>query len=300
MNAAMSSEAIHHAPPRMLPWTDRRGRFSLLKATVLVLVSLPGLWIAWRLGTGQLGSKPITAALHETGLWSVRLLLATLAITPLRLIAGWGKALAVRRMLGLAALGYAFGHLLLYIVDQKYDLVRVGIEIVLRFYLTIGFVSLAAMLALGATSFDSAIRRLGAQRWSRLHALIYPLTLLALWHGALQSKIDVSEHVVMTGLFLALMGVRLMRRVGMALEPVPLLGLVPVAMTATAGLEYLWYALATGVPADLVFAANFMPGLQPRPALGVGMLVLSLPIIALLASVKRGGLTRGSLANRNA
>ncbi|MCA1952525.1 MAG: sulfoxide reductase heme-binding subunit YedZ [Hyphomicrobiales bacterium] len=278
----MSSELHRRAAPRMLPWTDRQGRFAPLKAVVLVAVLLPGLVIAARLMTGGLGAKPVTAALHETGLWSLRLLLVTLAVTPLRLITGWGRVLAVRRMLGVAALGYALVHLGLYVFEQGFDLLRVASEIARRFYLTIGFLSLLAMAALGATSFDSAIRRLGAARWNRLHALIHPLTLLALWHGALQAKIDIFEHAVMTGIFLALISLRLMRRAGVPLDPPRLLALVPVAMAATMALEYLWYALATGVPADRILAANFIEGLQPRPALVVGMLVTSLPVLAIL------------------
>ncbi len=110
-----------------------------------------------------------------------------------------------------SALAYALIHLGLYVFDLKFDLVKVASEIVLRFYLTIGFMALLAMAAMGATSFDSSIRRLGAERWNRLHSLIYPLALLSLWHGALQSKIDASEHIVMTGLFLALLAARFMR-----------------------------------------------------------------------------------------
>lgn len=270
----------------MLPWTDRQGRFAPLKAVVLVAVLLPGLVIAARLMTGGLGAKPVTAALHETGLWSLRLLLVTLAVTPLRLITGWGRVLAVRRMLGVTALGYALVHLGLYVFEQGFDLLRVAGEIARRLYLTIGFLSLLAMAALGATSFDSAIRRLGAQRWNLLHALIYPLTLLALWHGALQAKLDAGEHLVMTGIFLALMSLRLMRRAGVPLDPPRLLALVPGAMAATMALEYLWYALATGVPADRILAANFMAGLQPRPALVVGMIATSLPALAILVALR--------------
>jgi sulfoxide reductase heme-binding subunit YedZ len=282
----MSSELHRRAAPRMLPWTDRQGRFAPLKAVVLVAVLLPGLVIAARLMTGGLGAKPVTAALHETGLWSLRLLLVTLAVTPLRLITGWGRVLAVRRMLGVTALGYALVHLGLYVFEQGFDLLRVAGEIARRLYLTIGFLSLLAMAALGATSFDSAIRRLGAQRWNLLHALIYPLTLLALWHGALQAKLDAGEHLVMTGIFLALMSLRLMRRAGVPLDPPRLLALVPGAMAATMALEYLWYALATGVPADRILAANFMAGLQPRPALVVGMIATSLPALAILVALR--------------
>ncbi|WP_284176776.1 ferric reductase-like transmembrane domain-containing protein [Rhabdaerophilum sp. SD176] len=262
-----------------MPVFDRQGRFSSLKAAVLIAVILPGLWISWRLAAGQMGAKPITAALHETGLWSVRLLLVTLLITPLRAMTGQNRLLQVRRMLGVSALAYALIHLGLYVFDLKFDLVKVASEIVLRFYLTIGFAALMAMAAMGATSFDSSIRKLGAERWNRLHSLIYPLALLTLWHGALQSKIDASEHIVMTGLFLALIGARFLRRQG-KLTPLWLLGLAIATALATSLVEFGWYALATGFPAGRVFAANLSWDLAPRPALIAGLLALSLPLTA--------------------
>lgn len=265
-----------------MPVFDRQGRFSPLKAAVLLAVLLPGLWIGWRLATGQMGAKPITAALHETGLWSVRLLLVTLLITPLRAMTGQNRLLQVRRMLGVSALAYAMIHLGLYVFDLKFDLVKVASEIVLRFYLTIGFVALMAMAAMGATSFDSSIRKLGAENWNRLHSLIYPLALLALWHGALQSKIDASEHLVMTGLFLALIGTRILRRQG-RLTPLWLLGLAVATALATSLVEHGWYALATGIPAGRVFTANLMLELAPRPAHIAGMVALALPLVALAA-----------------
>ncbi|MCZ8374254.1 MAG: ferric reductase-like transmembrane domain-containing protein [Beijerinckiaceae bacterium] len=265
-----------------LPVFDRQGRFSALKAAVLIAVILPGLWIGWRLAAGQMGAKPITAALHETGLWSVRLLLVTLLVTPLRALTWQNRLLQVRRMLGVSALAYALIHLGLYVFDLKFDLVKVASEIILRFYLTIGFAALMAMAAMGATSFDSSIRRLGAERWNRLHSLIYPLALLTLWHGALQSKIDASEHIVMTGLLLALMGARILRRQG-KLTPLWLLGLAGVTAMATSLVEYAWYALATGLPAGRVFAANLMLELAPRPAHIAGMLALTLPLVAWTA-----------------
>lgn len=263
-------------------WHDRQGRVSSLKLATLLAVVLPGLWIGWRLATGTMGAKPITLALHETGLWSVRLLLLTLFISPLRAMTGQNRLLLIRRMLGVSALAYAVIHLGLYIFDLKFDLAKVASEIVLRFYLSIGFVALLWMAAMGATSFDRAVRKLGAVRWNRLHSLVYPLAILSLWHGALQSKIDASEHIVMTGLFVALMGARLLRRVGM-LRPLPLLGLALAVPAATALIEYAWYALATGVPAARVFAANFMPELAPRPAHWAGMIALALPLIAWTA-----------------
>lgn len=265
---------------------DRQGRFMPLKAAVLAGVVAPALWLGYALVADTLGPKPIEALLHETGLWSLRLLLLTLAITPFRLITGWGKLLSVRRILGVSALAYLLGHFALYVVDQKFDLAKIASEIALRFYLTIGFVALLAMLALGITSFDAAIRRMGALRWNRLHRLIYPLSVLALWHAALQAKLKVNEPLVMAGIFVALMLVRVMRgRVALTLWP--LLGLALLMAPLTAGLEYLWYALATTIPAERVFWVNFSLALAPRPALLTGMIVLALPLATLVQHYRK-------------
>lgn len=274
-------------------WHDRQGRFSPLKLVVLLGVLAPGLWVGWKLYAGLLGPKPINAALHEIGLWSVRLLLLTLAITPLRLITGQNRLILVRRMLGVASFAYVLIHLALYIVDQNFNLLRVASEIVLRFYLLIGFAGLIGLAVLAATSTDAMIRGLGALRWNRLHRFVYPIALLALWHGALQSKIDASEHIIMTGLFLALMAVRAMRG-RVPVNALTLLGLAILALAATALVEVLWYALATGIPARRIFDANFMLALQPRPALVVGMIVMSLPVLSLVS----GGMNRSAAGRR--
>lgn len=276
-----------------LPWLDRKGRFSPLKGLALVCVIGPGVWIGWHLAAGTLGPKPINAALHEIGLWSVRFLLLTLAITPLRVISGENRLISIRRMLGVAGFAYAMIHLVLYAADLKFDLGRVASEIVLRFYLAIGFVALLGLLALAVTSTDSAIRRLGAVRWNRLHSLVYPIALLALWHGALQSKIDASEHIVMAGLFSGLMAVRWMRG-RVAITPASLLLLTLLTAIATLAIEMLWYGLATGVAARRIFEANFVLALQPRPALVVGMIALSLPVLAFAF----GGAGRKATARR--
>ena len=84
-----------------LPWLDRQGRVSALRATTFALVLVPALWLALEAWNGQLGSKPWTQAVHDTGTWTVRLLLVTLAVSPLRRILDWGKLIGIRRMLGL-------------------------------------------------------------------------------------------------------------------------------------------------------------------------------------------------------
>lgn len=247
-----------------LPWRDRRGQLSPLKAAAFAALWLPLAWLLYRYAAGDLGSKPLNAAIHDTGLWSVRLLLVTLLVTPFRLITGWAKIMQIRRMLGLGAFSYAMLHVVLYIIDQNGMVLTIISEIVRRFYLTIGFASFAAMAALAWTSRDKVIRDLGAEKWRRLHSLIYPLTALAVFHGVLQSKIDVSEGMVMAGILVALMGVRMLRHHGPM--SVWTLSLIAAAATlAAAGLEFLWYVSATKVPAVQVFLANFNWDALPRP-----------------------------------
>ena len=261
------------------PFYDRQGRFSPLKTLVFISIVLPAFWLVYLGITDQLGAKPLTAALHETGTWALRFLLAALAITPLRLITRQNRLLAVRRILGVSALAYALIHFGLYTVQMKLDLGIVVREIASRFYLTIGFVSLLAMLAMGVTSTDSAVKRLGTARWARLHKLIFPLTVLALWHAFIQAKIDVSEVVVMSGVFLALIGVRLMRG-RFAYNATTLCFLAVLVACLALVIEYAWYALATGVPAMRILVANFDYDLLPRPAFLVLVIAALLPILS--------------------
>ena len=180
--------------PRLkAPWNERNGRFSVLKAIVFVLLFAPAAWIVFQAATGMLDPKPVTEMIHRTGDWAVRLMLLSLLVTPLRRFAQWPKLIAVRRMVGVAAFAYAFAHLSLYVVDQSYDLLHVGSEIVLRFYLTIGFAALIGLATLAATSTDAMIRRLGAPAWNRLHKLVYLIAPLALLHFFLQAKANVAE-----------------------------------------------------------------------------------------------------------
>ena len=239
----------------MFPWLDRAGRLSWLKLAVLMAVLAPGLWLAVAWWLQALGPKPVTEAIHETGDWAIRFLVATLAVTPLRRIGAWPKLILVRRMLGLSALGYALVHLALYALDQAFDVTRIASEIVLRFYLTIGFVALLGMAALGATSTDAAVRRLGSA-WHRLHRLVYAIAALSLVHMALQSKLNVTDAVLWSGFFLLLMGHRLLQRRGAADRSWSLPALALGTALLTAAIEAGWYAAGTGVPGLLVLQAN--------------------------------------------
>lgn len=266
----------------MLPWNDRAGKLSVLKLIVFLGVIAPGAWIAWQAATGTLGSKPITSAIHQSGDWAVRLLLVSLLVTPLRFLADWPKLIVVRRMVGVAAAAYALVHLVFYVVEQAFDLQKVASEIVLRFYLSIGFVGVVGLLVLAATSTDAMIRRLGSTAWNRLHLLTYPLAFIAIWHFFLQTKIDVSQPVLMLGFFVWLMGFRLMRGWGIAPRPLQLAGLALISGIATALLETLWYATMTGVMASRIFFANFDVAFGLRPALWVTLAGLALALVSLV------------------
>jgi len=238
-----------------LPWTDRQGRFSPLRAATFALLFVPALLLLYAAWMHQLGSKPWTQAIHQTGTWTVRILIITLAVSPFRRLFDWGKLIGIRRMLGLGVMAYALGHLSLYCIDTAFDWGLIVSEIVKRFYLTIGFVALIGLSALGATSTDGMIRRLG-KNWQRLHNLVYPIAMLALLHFALQSKIDVTEPMLMSGLFLLLMLYRGLYRRKLPVSVPALAGIALLAGLLTAGLEAGWYAATSGVSAWLVLQAN--------------------------------------------
>lgn len=251
---------------RKLPWNDRAGRLSPLKASALILVCLPMLWLLYRALFLGLGARPITEAIHRLGDWTVYLLLVTLAVTPARRLFNMPKLIQIRRLVGVSALAYILVHFTLYIVDSKLDLAFVAREIVLRIYLTIGFLALLSLVILGITSTDAMIRRLGAIRWNRLHQLVYPATLLGIVHYYMQSKVDVSQPVVMSGFFFWLMGYRVLAHYGIKDGLRPLLGLSIVAAGLTVAAEALWYGLMTGVGARIVLSANINLDFGIRPA----------------------------------
>lgn len=261
---------------------ERSGRFSPEKTLFLVVAILPAVWLAGLAANGGLGARPWTEAIHFTGLWAIRFLAASLAVTPLRRLLFLPKLHFGRRILGLASLAYAALHLALFMVDQGFG--RALSEIALRIYLTIGAVAVALLVALGATSFDGAIRRLGAERWNRLHAAVYAIAVLAAVHFFLQSKLDVSEPVFMAGLLILLFAYRIAARRAGNVTPAGVAGLAVLSALLTAGVEMTWYALATRVDPWRVAEANLSFDLGPRPAVWVLGVGLALAFLAYLRS----------------
>jgi methionine sulfoxide reductase heme-binding subunit len=265
----------------VLPWNDYGGRFSPLKLTVFVALFVPGSWAAFAYSFGLLGARPLNEAIHEVGLWTIRLIFLALAITPLRQILQWPRLIVVRRMIGVGAFAYVLAHFSLYVTSEAFDIEKVASEIVLRVYLTIGFAALLGLAALAATSTDGMVRRLGGRNWQRLHRLVYLIAVLAVVHYCFQSKLDRWEPTIMAGLLLWLFGYRLLlwrfgRRGRLALPWVAGLGLVAALATALGEAVYFW--LAFGAPLARVLEANLTLATGVRPAVVVLGITLAVTI----------------------
>jgi sulfoxide reductase heme-binding subunit YedZ len=259
---------------------DRRGRFSTIRTVTLAILVIPFLRLLVLWLTGGLGGRPVMEFTHATGDYAVYFLLASLAVTPLISALGWQRLTTLRRRIGVAAACYAGIHLCLYVIDQKFDMLKVASEIALRFYLTIGFVTFLGLLALAITSTDGWIKRMGP-RWKQLHKLAYPLAALALFHYFLQSKADVSAAVFVAGLFMWEMIWRLTSRASrLQWWPLPLIAVA--AALATAVVEASWYGLATRIKAMQVLQANLDLSYGPRPAVSILLCGLAFSAVALV------------------
>jgi len=227
------------------PWQDRSGALSPLRAAALVLCALPATVLLGRALAGRLGPRPLNAAILDTGDWVLYLLLLTLLVTPLRRILNWPRLIVVRQILGLAAAAYAAAHLFLYITEQKYIIFNIIDEIFKRFYLAIGVIALIGLAIMARTSGEKEVRRLGPEIWNNLHKMIYLIVPLGIFHFYLKSKIEVTQPILLTGLYVWLMGWRWLRRHDLDSRP-GLVGLALASALITLLAETLWYGLKAG------------------------------------------------------
>ena len=182
---------------------------SISKPLIFTIALLPLAWLGWRVWQDELGSNPVETLSHVTGDWTLRFLLLTLAITPLRRLSGWQWPLKIRRMLGLFAFFYACLHLSVYLIfDQFFDWAAILEDVAERPYLTVGFAAWVLLIPLAITSTTAMMRRLG-RRWQQLHRLIYLIGLLGMLHYLWLVKTDLREPLLYTGLLVALLGYRL-------------------------------------------------------------------------------------------
>ena len=188
------------------------------KTAIHALALVPAAILAWQIrqeyltGSGGLGADPVAEIEHRLGLWALRLLMVTLAITPLRQLLGQPVLIRFRRMLGLYAFFYATLHFTAYLVlDLRGYWTQIFEEIAERPYITVGFTAWLLLIPLAATSTQAAIRRLG-RNWGRLHRLVYVIAVLAVLHFWWLVKSDVREPALYAGILAALLGWRAVRR----------------------------------------------------------------------------------------
>jgi sulfoxide reductase heme-binding subunit YedZ len=185
----------------------------LLKTLLWLLCLTPLGILVWRFFTGGLGANPAEFLSHRTGFWTLTLLMATLAVTPVRRLTGWNQLIQFRRPIGLFAFFYACLHFSTYIVfDQFFDFGAMLEDIKKRPYITVGFTAFVLLIPLAITSTKGWIRRMG-KRWTLLHRLIYVSAILGVLHffWKAASKADVRDPLIFAAVLAILFVLRMPR-----------------------------------------------------------------------------------------
>lgn len=185
----------------------------LAKPAVFAAALAPALWLAFRTLTGRLTANPIEDLTLTTGIWALRMLVITLAITPLRRITGWNRLIRYRRMLGLFAFFYGCLHLAVWLTDRWLDPLfgpdLIFDDIAKRPFITMGMIAFVLMVPLAITSTKGWIRRLG-KRWTLLHRLIYISGIAVAVHYLWKVKVAAGPPVYYAVIIGGLLAFRLM------------------------------------------------------------------------------------------
>lgn len=185
-------------------WKDR-----LISWAVWLACAFPLLQFAWLGVTDGLTANPIQYALRQLGVWALRFLCISLAITPAAKLLKAPVLIRFRRRVGLWAFAYVCLHLTTYVgIDQLFDWPTIGKDILKRPYITIGMAAFALLVPLAVTSADTLRRKLGPRRWKRLHQLVYVITPMGVVHYYLLVKADHRPPLVYGAVVLALLGYR--------------------------------------------------------------------------------------------
>jgi sulfoxide reductase heme-binding subunit YedZ len=196
------------------------------KPAVFIASLGPVAWLTWAGLTGNLSVNPLSDLTNETGLWTIRFLCLSLAITPLRRLTGWNWTIKFRRMLGLYAFFYGTLHFLVYVIADRFAgldfpdgivswttvrnlAMSVSADIYKRPFITIGFTTLMLLLPLAITSTTGWIRRMGGKRWAQLHRLAYVAGVTAVVHYYWLVKADVRSPYLYAAIVAVLLGVRI-------------------------------------------------------------------------------------------
>ncbi|HEV3056987.1 MAG TPA: protein-methionine-sulfoxide reductase heme-binding subunit MsrQ [Vicinamibacterales bacterium] len=196
-----------------------------MKPLVFLAALGPATWLVWAATTGNLSANPLSDITNETGVWTLRFVCITLALTPLRRVTGWNALIRFRRMAGLYAFFYGTLHFLTYVIADRFagldfpdgfvawstarNLVKsVGADIYKRPFITVGFTAWLTMLPLALTSTAGMIRRLGGKRWNLLHRLVYATAVAGVVHYWWLVKADISRPRTYAFVVAVLLGFR--------------------------------------------------------------------------------------------
>ena len=184
----------------------------LFKGSFFIIFLIPLVVLLFSFFNERLGANPIEVLTRDTGQWALRFLLISLCISPLRLLFGWHFLAPIRRMIGLYCFFYASVHMLLYIwLDQFFNLGDIIDDIIERPFITVGVISFLALIPLAVTSNDKMKKRLGSERWKRLHSLVYFIGMGGALHFFMLVKKDITEPLIYIAILVILLGIRLFR-----------------------------------------------------------------------------------------
>jgi sulfoxide reductase heme-binding subunit YedZ len=274
------------------PWQDRQRRFSALKASALALTCAPALLMAYQFAVGEFGILALAygGLTYWSGVWATLVLFLAMAVTPAQRIFRIRALVDTRRIIGVGALVYTIAHIIIYFGLRNWNWAFIANEVATRLSLIVATLSTLGLIALGATSLDAAVRRMGAN-WQRLHNIVYTVAALALFH-ALLSRGSFPEQYLMSGIFFWLMAWRLLARYGRGADARALAGLAVAScllailleagrlwltrgwspmgtlglnFTLDLGIPPAWKVLALGLTIALAAAVRQAPRLQPAP-----------------------------------
>ena len=197
-----------------------------MKLVVFAAALVPFAHLIWRGFNGDLTADPLVEITNQTGLWTLRFVVITLAITPIRRVTGWNPIIRFRRMLGLFAFFYSMLHFLTYLVGDRFASLdfpdgfvawstvvnlaaSIWEDVAKRPYITVGFIAFVAMIPLALTSTTGWIRRLGGRNWQRLHRLIYVTGIAGVVHYLWRVKADTLHPLIYAAIVGVLLGYRL-------------------------------------------------------------------------------------------
>jgi sulfoxide reductase heme-binding subunit YedZ len=186
----------------------------VFKPALFLAALIPFSQLVYGIFWGDLGANPVEVITNTTGIWTLRLIVITLAITPLRWLTGWNVVIQFRRMLGLFAFFYSVLHFMTYFVlDRSLMFEGLWEDVVKRPYITMGFTGFVLMIPLALTSTKGWIRRLGGKRWNLLHRLIYLTAIFAVVHYWWKVKLVTTNPKIYAAIVAILLGARLWKAI---------------------------------------------------------------------------------------